>query len=406
MDIGYINLDTAQRNKVLGMLQKLKEQGAVDELGIGRVRDAFADLMFPGTSTLQKHAKYFTVLPHLYKEAVKYSYNTPREVYKKIIEMEIQLTKQLVEGSPANTSGITGSDIVRYNKGEVSKYVKYDPSYIYMSGMRTFEIVKGDALYKLIKAMSKKFHEQPNRYVSDEEGNSDDAILKGCTDFCISPQKTKYNSVAPINISLTYNEAEFLKRQIITAKKSRDSLLAYILKNNYPMTENFFDFNPTNLPENLKNYYLRAKEFSLFLRGLYLRYNYIFSHSSKDGGDEGLRISFEKHIADFSNIYTPITLDGIFGLIRLHISDNSIESFCNQALNAIAKGGDDNYSQLDNLIVGREQAVKGISRSKLRKPEKYPYMPVHLYDNTFRWEISYTIIKEIKEGLENGRTII
>ena len=39
-----------------------------DELGIGSVRDAFADLLFPGTSTIQTRARYFLLIPWLYRE--------------------------------------------------------------------------------------------------------------------------------------------------------------------------------------------------------------------------------------------------------------------------------------------------------------------------------------------------
>ena len=40
------------------VLKMTSESVALDELGIGRIRDAFADRMFPGISTLQKHMKY------------------------------------------------------------------------------------------------------------------------------------------------------------------------------------------------------------------------------------------------------------------------------------------------------------------------------------------------------------
>ena len=43
----------------------LSEQGAVDELGTGIVRDAFANYFFPGTSTIQTRAKYFLIVPYL-----------------------------------------------------------------------------------------------------------------------------------------------------------------------------------------------------------------------------------------------------------------------------------------------------------------------------------------------------
>ena len=56
MSIGWIDFSKDERNKVLNVIHLLDEQGAVDELGIGTIRDAFADYFFPGTSTVQTRA--------------------------------------------------------------------------------------------------------------------------------------------------------------------------------------------------------------------------------------------------------------------------------------------------------------------------------------------------------------
>src|SRR5688572_25292314 len=38
-----------------------------DELGIGTIRDAFADELFPGTSTIQTRLRYALLVPWLYQ---------------------------------------------------------------------------------------------------------------------------------------------------------------------------------------------------------------------------------------------------------------------------------------------------------------------------------------------------
>ena len=55
MKLGYIYNNREEQAKVMQVLKLASESVALDELGIGRIRDAFADSMFPGTSTLQKH---------------------------------------------------------------------------------------------------------------------------------------------------------------------------------------------------------------------------------------------------------------------------------------------------------------------------------------------------------------
>ena len=54
MQLGWIDFSKEDRQKALDVINLLSEQGAVDELGIGIVRDAFANYFFPGTSTIAK----------------------------------------------------------------------------------------------------------------------------------------------------------------------------------------------------------------------------------------------------------------------------------------------------------------------------------------------------------------
>ena len=51
----------------------LSEQETRDELGIGSIRDAIADRLFPGTSTIQSRARYFLFLPWLFLEIERQS---------------------------------------------------------------------------------------------------------------------------------------------------------------------------------------------------------------------------------------------------------------------------------------------------------------------------------------------
>ena len=67
MQIGWVDFSKTERDKVVSILRLLGTQTALDELGIGTVRDAFSDMLFPGISTLQTRAKYFVILATVYK---------------------------------------------------------------------------------------------------------------------------------------------------------------------------------------------------------------------------------------------------------------------------------------------------------------------------------------------------
>ena len=68
MPLGWIDFSKSERNKVLSVLDLLSEAGTLDELGIAPVRDGFANLFFPGTSTIQTRAKYFMIVPYALKD--------------------------------------------------------------------------------------------------------------------------------------------------------------------------------------------------------------------------------------------------------------------------------------------------------------------------------------------------
>ncbi len=61
MPIGWIDFSKDERNKVLNVIHLLDEPGAVDELGIGAVRDAFADL-FSQEHQQSRHAQSTSLL--------------------------------------------------------------------------------------------------------------------------------------------------------------------------------------------------------------------------------------------------------------------------------------------------------------------------------------------------------
>ena len=124
MKLGYIHTNKDEQNRVLQVMKMLSEPVALDELGIGRIRDAFADLMFPGISTLQKHMKYFSLMPQLYKKATEKRYSRLSEVRAEVIRLERIMTRNLYEGSE-DKRGITGSEVIGRNS---NNYVKYDPA--------------------------------------------------------------------------------------------------------------------------------------------------------------------------------------------------------------------------------------------------------------------------------------
>lgn len=407
MEIGFVHFSSEERQRVINALQRLREKGSVDELGIGRVRDAFADSMFPGISTLQHHAKYFAVLPQLYHIAQKESYRSPREVKAKIIDLEIKLTKNLVAGSAPDTTGITGSKFV-----SGTKYVKYDPTYIYWTGLVAFGVMKeSGSLYNLLFDYSR--HDRPVKYKKDDvgEGGLDDSGTEGAVAFYSKPTNN-FDIGKKLDIKLNKTEAKFIKQHILSSERTKNTLFAYLLQHDeITMGKGgFLDFDISQISEpQLKKILELAQKFARFIYPMHIRYNYIFAKGcNNDVSANELQDYFLLKLDEAKNVYNQKTLSEIFTLLGKDYSLSLERLFCGKILASVMDGrqtGD--FSNLDDVLVNRERDIKGLKRYKLRHPEAYSFDPNHLVHNhalSYRWETAWTMINEIREGLgaENG----
>ena len=75
----WIDHDPTAREQSLKILALFTEKDSRDELGLGGIRDSFADQLFPGTSTIQTRLRYMLFVPWIYKklECERRSKNVP-----------------------------------------------------------------------------------------------------------------------------------------------------------------------------------------------------------------------------------------------------------------------------------------------------------------------------------------
>jgi len=64
----WVDFAEDDRRKMSEVIALFREQDTRDELGLGGIRDTFADLLFPATSTIQTRARYFLFIPWVYQE--------------------------------------------------------------------------------------------------------------------------------------------------------------------------------------------------------------------------------------------------------------------------------------------------------------------------------------------------
>ena len=101
----WLDLTATDRDKVRRVLDLFREQGTVDELGLGSLRDAFSNALFPGTSVLHTRLRYVLFIPWIYQQIESWGggWDVPR--YAR--QMEVELIDALAESDdPAGVIGI------------------------------------------------------------------------------------------------------------------------------------------------------------------------------------------------------------------------------------------------------------------------------------------------------------
>lgn len=391
LKIGWIDYSKEDRNKALNVINLLSEPGSVDELGVGVIRDAYSNIFFPGTSTIQTRAKYFLIVPYLFYEIEKSKTMSSTRMLDELHEKELDLIEVL---KSEEELGIIG---------ELSgRSLKRKPSEIYWNGLKTFGIFKGENLsmdeylrivskWKSDKKLKSSATIKVDRNI---DGDYDDA------DACFGDYIGFWSAPIPecnwrekLSITLTKDEASYLKAQIV--KSRPESLMAQALKqesSDFYEAECFeqLDGIITSFSNDTQKHYHEAKRFAEFLQGIQLRFNIILSQGKK----ENLTDDWIKWWADESK-YKSIDL----GFIRsLGVSNESLFYFLEKCQAAML---DERIDDLDQLIIARERKLKGLSRAKTSNVNDFVYKGwVGLSRLQYRFDRAKRIMQEIHIGLE------
>lgn len=370
MQLGWIDFSKEDRQKVFDVMNLLQEQGAVDELGIGIVRDAFANYFFPGTSTIQTRAKYFLIVSYLLKEAADGRYG--KEVMRILRELDAQEKAcgiKLLADAP-DADGIIGKRVLP--RGWVAR----KPSDIYWNGIRTFGIFKDTSLsVSEYISIAVKIRKQKSSVKlgnrGDDTGDSDrddrDAGDIWNMQFWNLPTYQR-DWMENLTINLTAQESAFLKGQII--RSTEGSLFSYLLANHIDvnkylgfaaLTEGMKD----EVPQELAYMMSLACDFNHLVYMARVRYNMILSEGKNaDANDEWDWLWEErKRLAK-------VDLDAVFSKLRLYHSatNSATKTFLGMLKDAFLNG---NTEGADGLIRKREVHLKGINRAKLNRTKEH-----------------------------------
>ena len=403
MPIGWIDFSKADRDKVSSILDMLGEKATLDELGIAPIRDGFADIFFPGTTTIQTRAKYFLLVPYELRDIELGPETDINRLMELLRQSEHETGKALYEQDPSEHSGVIGRRVLN-SSGD--NFVKRIPAEIYWAGLRKYNIFRHNySLTEYLTYMTgqKLNREQVismgNRNDNKEERDDADAGDTKRTHFWNLPlYKGKEVWRKTLSMKLTKEEAAFLKRQIhLTCP---DSMMDYMLQHQYKdeitACDRFQDIEKIKqrFPENIRYDYEIALDFSRFVYILRIQYNRICRQEPYEIAETEWR-AYQPYIKPYSSV---VDLDAIFlrlGLVK-RARNKWLYDFLNTCKNALLQ---DDIETVNRAIVDREVTLKGPERSRTANP-----LPGDIQDwytggfLEYRYGNAKTIMKDIFES--------
>ena len=407
MQMGWIDFSKSERDKVASVIEGLRKKGVLDELGIAQIRDGFANLFFPGTTTIQTRAKYFLMVPYIFKYLESNSIKDSDKLKKELEDLEKGCAIKLLgedtsdgDEEEEDEGGVIGKRSIRQGK-----WVKRPPSSIYWAGLKTYGIIYYPSFsideylntVSIRKSLKENISKSGNSNDNSDEGRDD----KGYGDI----QSFNFWNIETytkdwkenLKMDLTKEEGKFLKRQII--ESCPDSMIAFILKNNRTDIFEYDSFSDlediANISDNLRCQFHLAKDFSDFNFVLRILFNVVASNGKNEEANDLLESpqkwcerSTLKEIAE-------LDLEAIFTL--LDIRDNSLRSFlldCQELMK------EEKIEELKDRVKKREISLKGENRSKTCNPDESAEKWFAGYELDYRFAIAKTIIEDIFKSEE------
>ncbi len=269
----WLDYSERERRKMLDVIDLFREHDTRDELGIGSVRDAFADMLFPGTSTIMTRARYFLFVPWTYQKLEKQKVGSA-EIAAKARRAELSLI-QPIEDSDDNDGNI----------GKLAKTtLKRLPSSVYWQGLAVWGI-------RSFAGAQVQYHRSLDRYyaqvthhrgrATERDAEHDDLVSLNWHGGLVQAPK---EFPGKCSLSLTRREAEYLAERIRLSPGCAGSLLAELValrKRNGDIEFPWEHPHSPKLPPQLREILDHAQNFSEVMHGAPLLYNLMLAEQTR-----------------------------------------------------------------------------------------------------------------------------
>ncbi len=293
---GWFAIDPDERRRMMEAVDQFRDKTTVDDLGIGQIRDSFADLFFPGISTLHTRIRYVLFLPWLMEIASRQ--DTIEAMHFEMRDLETILITALETGG--ELTGVIGQD--------ARKNLSRPPSVMYWSALKAWGIISEDLTLR--NYFERCFWQRQQDGKAPVRENPDVAsheIDLGIHQYLpLNPG----GLLTSTTFALTAGEAEYLRQNI--SYFQRDSLLAYLVQNR-PSLWHDSDFNveycwdpmiTEDLPAELQRPIDLAERFSFYSHGASLLYNLMLADKSGHEAQENYQEKLQRWSEEATDMAT------------------------------------------------------------------------------------------------------
>lgn len=276
---GWLDTDSEQRRRMLEVVDLFKEEGTVDELGIGSIRDALSDILFPGTSVLHTRLRYVLFIPWLLQLATRKP--SPEEMGADFRNLEYRLIPSLLNGG--ESTGVFGN--------RVRNNLKNLPSSAYWGSLAAWQIVTVDSAGSYFRRQHDYRQLQRRTVFADDPESRDRAPITGI-DANLPARPNGLMSA--VEFALTPDDEQYLSYQIASA--TTGSMLSWLIQDqpgNSPALAWDVD-NLSRAPAQLRSAVDHARRFSVSIHGAHALYNLLLAEKA---GNEALETGYRSEIA-------------------------------------------------------------------------------------------------------------
>ena len=382
------------------LLNLFNEQGTVDEMGLGLIRDVFSSQLFPGITSLQTHLRYVLFIPWVYKK-LDTQRTTNEDVNESLRRLEVNLIKPLAKTEETGVIGINaGASIQRR------------PSSIYWNCLRTWGIFQ--------------FSRSQSWYHSQISRKKDRLSVRSSTHDDPTADRPFWHPKLPdtapdfpwyVTFELSQEEAVFVQEQITT--HCSGSLSAFLAVHpRKQLDASFWDLAVIkNASTSVRETVELARRFSLFAESMPLIYNLMLAERQANLAEvsdeassrvEEYQQLLEEWITRESaedDLFKPSDLWDFLARVRANLK-HPTRQFINAWAESLETQGVSNISThptFRDLVEKREVKLKGKARARLANTDRLRDWPggSGLGRLDFNWFRAKELLLELYQGLRN-----